>query len=220
MLVNEKGRISIFKTWGLFGSPRTIKIDSCTKPQHLRWSSPSPDICSPRRRERPKPTIGPEKLTTGDITGNGTSPDRDRRAILLPVSELLSSTRRAHVDRRLVAKVGHYKRGNAILQGAFNRPPTSTWLDLPYKCVGVNTALHKEVHLLPLDGCNDRLVVEGDIKAEGGLTKAIAAAFLGTQEGSILWGVHHQEQNNSYSRLYAGEEPQLEKQARLSVGHS
>lgn len=44
-------------------------VDSCTHPQHLSWISPRADTDSVRKSERPKPIIGPVKVTMGGISG-------------------------------------------------------------------------------------------------------------------------------------------------------
>jgi hypothetical protein len=46
-----------------------MNVDSCTNPQHFRWTSDRPDIGSSRRSVRPGPIIRPVRLTVGDVTG-------------------------------------------------------------------------------------------------------------------------------------------------------
>lgn len=131
----------------LVGLPGVRKVESCTKPQHLRWFSLIPDIDSSARSSWvPGPTTGPVKVTMGDGGESSSWLSNILPAILRQKTERVSS--RGEVKEkgphlRIVSVIANNERRNGVVLGAVGATSLG-WRYLPSKGVWMNTAIEKE----------------------------------------------------------------------------
>ena len=143
----------------LFGLPGVIKVDSCTKPQHFRWVSSSPNIVLSWRRVRPQPRIGPVKLTIGGITGKLSTTANVRGAMLRHLLVITLYQKKGIINSRLITLVADDECRNGVILQTIASLKAVARLDLPGECIGMNASVHKEPDIAPL-GRNNRLVVD------------------------------------------------------------